>query len=253
MTSERKIAANRLNAKKSRGPRTAAGKFLASRNALRHGLRAVTHRQPTPWKKIERFAKAICGADNDPSLFEQACIIAENDFVLRAIHAQQLAVVERVREVTSIALEKGDNSLELAQARFLQAEQAYEVIGLLRDRLLLKYKDELPEPIATAGSEFEDDHFFPLHLRVFLLDKEEASDPAKKREPTDGNQAAERPKERDESAALEEAAPDLIRLDRYERRAWSRQKRAIREFMNMKLMRAAEAQVGAFKGAAAGS
>jgi len=96
MTSERKIAANRLNAKKSRGPRTAAGKSLASRNALRHGLRAITHRHPTPSSEIERFAKAICGADNDPLLFEQACIIAENDFVLRAIHAQQLAVVERV-------------------------------------------------------------------------------------------------------------------------------------------------------------
>ena len=47
--------------------------------------------------------------------------------------------------------------------------------------------------------------------------------------------------ERDEFAALEEAAPDLIRLDRYERRAWSRQKRVIRDFMNMKLMRAIDA------------
>jgi hypothetical protein len=43
--------------------------------------------------------------------------------------------------------------------------------------------------------------------------------------------------ERDEYEALEEAAPDLIRLDRYERRAWSRQKRAIRDFMNITLMR----------------
>jgi len=40
----------------------------------------------------------------------------------------------------------------------------------------------------------------------------------------------------DKYEALEEAAPDLIRLDRYERRAWSRQKRAIRSFMNLKLM-----------------
>jgi hypothetical protein len=45
----------------------------------------------------------------------------------------------------------------------------------------------------------------------------------------------------DEFAALGEVAPDLIRLDRYERRAWSRQKRAIRNFMNMKLMRAIDA------------
>jgi hypothetical protein len=44
-------------------------------------------------------------------------------------------------------------------------------------------------------------------------------------------------KDRDEFEALEQAAVDLIRLDRYERRAWSRQKCAIRAFMNLKLMR----------------
>ena len=43
--------------------------------------------------------------------------------------------------------------------------------------------------------------------------------------------------ERDETAALEEAAIDLIRLDRYERRAWSRQKRALRAFINLKMLR----------------
>jgi hypothetical protein len=44
-------------------------------------------------------------------------------------------------------------------------------------------------------------------------------------------------KERDEFEVFEQAAIDLIHLDRYERRAWSRQKRAIRAFMNLKLMR----------------
>jgi hypothetical protein len=34
---------------------------------------------------------------------------------------------------------------------------------------------------------------------------------------------------------LEEAAADLIRLDRYERRSWSQQKRAIRNFMNLRM------------------
>jgi hypothetical protein len=38
MASELQIEANRKNAKKSRGPKTAAGKMKASRNALRHGL-----------------------------------------------------------------------------------------------------------------------------------------------------------------------------------------------------------------------
>lgn len=40
MTSEAKIAANRRNALQSTGPRTEAGKAVASCNALRHGLTA---------------------------------------------------------------------------------------------------------------------------------------------------------------------------------------------------------------------
>jgi hypothetical protein len=80
----------------------------------------------------------------------------------------------------------------------------------------------------------------PARLAVFLLDKEEASDQMEK-EAGVRKQADEGINERDELAALEEAAPDLTRLDRYERRAWSRQKRAIRDFMNMKLMRAIDA------------
>ena len=38
MASEKQIAANRANAKRSTGPKTAAGKQRSSRNAYRHGL-----------------------------------------------------------------------------------------------------------------------------------------------------------------------------------------------------------------------
>lgn len=41
MASELQIKANRKNAKRSRGPKTLAGKMRASRNALRHGLARV--------------------------------------------------------------------------------------------------------------------------------------------------------------------------------------------------------------------
>ena len=40
MTSERRVAVNRRNARRSTGPRTRSGKARSSRNALRHGLTA---------------------------------------------------------------------------------------------------------------------------------------------------------------------------------------------------------------------
>ena len=243
MTSERKIAANRLNAKKSREPRTAAGKSLASRNALRHGLRAITHRHPTPSSEIERFAKAICGADNDPLLFEQACIYRRER--LRAA-CHPCATARRGRAGTGDyghRAGKGRQQPCVWQRQDLStAGCAYDELVALRDKLLLQYKDELPDPIETQVDDLVGCYaqLVPEHLREFLLDKEEASDQMEK-EAGVRKQADERINERDEFAALEEAAPDLIRLDRYERRAWSRQKRAIRDFMNMKLMRAIDA------------
>ncbi len=38
MATEKQIAANRANAKRSTGPKTAAGRSRSSRNAVRHGL-----------------------------------------------------------------------------------------------------------------------------------------------------------------------------------------------------------------------
>jgi hypothetical protein len=46
MTTDAQIEANRLNAQKSTGPRTQAGKATASRNALTHGLTSTTRLLP---------------------------------------------------------------------------------------------------------------------------------------------------------------------------------------------------------------
>jgi hypothetical protein len=106
-------------------------------------LAAATHHQGAPSQVVERLAKSLCHRDDNPALFEQALVIANNELVLRAISAQQLADVERLREPSARALAKGDNSLKLARARSRRAHEACEDMALLRDILLEKYKDKL--------------------------------------------------------------------------------------------------------------
>jgi hypothetical protein len=63
MTSQQKIAANRLNAKRSTGPRTLNGKHISSQNALKHGLAVPIER--TASREIATLARAIvadCGS-----------------------------------------------------------------------------------------------------------------------------------------------------------------------------------------------
>jgi len=243
MTSTRRIEASRLNGRKSCGPRSAAGRSIASRNALRHGLAAISHRPPVPASDIDGFAKALCGTDDDPSLFAEALTIAKNQLVLRAVVAQQLALVERVRDSMAQALAKGDNSLKLATARSQKCYDAYDEIIGLRDKLLEKYKDRLPPPVFTKEEEdtlmSQIDHLvlIPPHLEELLVEQESETIAEALKQNGTRFQDEELPRERDESTAMEEAASDLIRLDRYERRAWSRQKRAIRAFTNIKLMK----------------
>src|SRR5258708_7745965 len=142
MTSTSKIAANRRNSQKSCGPRTAAGKSVASRNALRHGLAALTHRQTAPSAEIEQFASALCGNDGDPVMFAQAVKIAENKMLLQAIRKQHIAAVERLRERTAVAFAKKDNSLEVAKLRSYESQQAEQEIKARLPELIMKYKDK---------------------------------------------------------------------------------------------------------------
>jgi glycerol-3-phosphate dehydrogenase len=236
MTSERQIAANRLNGRKSPGLCTTAGKSTASRNAARHGLAAIRNRQPIEPADLERLAKALCGNDDDPAVYKQAIVIASHELVLRAISAQQIAVVERLRDPSVIALAKGDNRLQLAKARFLKGRLAYSALIAHRDRLLEKYKNELkPFQYLNVVSEIEE--AFPPHLEELLEEKESELGAEEIRQQKGRFYDEECIKERDESAAMEKAASDLLRLNRYERRAWSRQRRAIFAFINLKLMK----------------
>ena len=108
MSSERKITASRNNGRRNSGPRTKAGKTRASRNALQHGLAAISHGESIPSAEIVRLANAICGDDSEPALLAQAQVIAQNEMVLR----HPAAADRRGRKTTGA---DGDRSDETRQ------------------------------------------------------------------------------------------------------------------------------------------
>ena len=61
MTSARRLAANRRNARMSTGPRTAAGKARVARNAYRHGLSLPVSDDPAWSGEIAVLARRIAG------------------------------------------------------------------------------------------------------------------------------------------------------------------------------------------------
>jgi hypothetical protein len=125
MSSQARIAASRRNGRKSRGPRTAAGISRASRNALRHGLAAISRYNSAYFPEIERLARAYCEDDTDPLLFEYALIIAECDTVLMYVGAERSAAIERMRDPDAVPFSCPKASLDRARTRFAQAKAAY--------------------------------------------------------------------------------------------------------------------------------
>jgi hypothetical protein len=244
MTSNRKIEANRRNSRKSCGPRTAAGKATASRNALRHGLAALTHRQPAPSAEVEEFAGALCGDDRDPVLLAQAVKVAQTKMELRAIRTQKVAVIERLRDRHAAPFaSREDPTNKQLKARILESRQAEAKIKVRLPELVAKYKSKIEEALGhhlPAASyvgivRWFARRGFPEQDAVWIILDAMSDEPTPiDNEVLDWARREIEACQRDEHEALKAAASDLVRLDRYECRAWSRLKRAIEEFMRIK-------------------
>src|ERR1700704_3831590 len=68
MTSDRQLAANRRNAKKSTGPVSVSGKRRSRENALRHGLAIDVDRDPLLRADVDRMAQVFSRARKEPSI-----------------------------------------------------------------------------------------------------------------------------------------------------------------------------------------
>jgi hypothetical protein len=101
MVSDRQIAANRKNAKKSTGPSSEAGKQRSSKNAVRHGLAS----SGSPFRKeIEELARLLSGApeDTDPTFIS-----------IDAADAQMTLVqVKKMKTETMDRFLKGDQTCD---------------------------------------------------------------------------------------------------------------------------------------------
>jgi hypothetical protein len=95
MTTLRQAEANRNNSSKSTGPRTAAGKLKAGRNAVRHGLAALVNRIPVRTPELDSFAEELCCGNDDPAIFAKSLTVAHNEVVLQAIRRRRMSILEK--------------------------------------------------------------------------------------------------------------------------------------------------------------
>lgn len=99
MASEKQIAANRRNARRSTGPRTAAGKKRATRNSFRHGLAGTRPSSAERAERVQRLARVIAGNTGNFFVLESARAIAHAVFDLAEIQRVKLGMLSREIEV----------------------------------------------------------------------------------------------------------------------------------------------------------
>jgi hypothetical protein len=96
MASEKQIAANRANAQKSTGPKTAAGKLKSSRNAYRHGLSCSLRLDPVTSAKADVIARALVGEAPNEEKLTVAVEFAQAQLELQRIRSTRADLMAKV-------------------------------------------------------------------------------------------------------------------------------------------------------------
>ena len=140
MASEKQIAANRANALKSTGPRTAAGRATSSRNAYRHGL----SRPMAPDSElVESLARTLAGetaGEDQPEVAREDQLEAA-----RALAAAQLEL-KRIREAKVAATPTGlEQMLDPEALTGLCALGRYERLALSLRKAAKRRLDEIED------------------------------------------------------------------------------------------------------------
>ena len=129
------LAANRANAARSTGPRTANGKAAVARNALRHGLSLPVLAHPALAADVAALARRIAG---------EGASEPRHDAALRIAEAQ--VDVERIRRVRLGIMTEGFGEDDIT-ARLMRLDR-YERRALSRRNSAIKAFDSLDAPAA---------------------------------------------------------------------------------------------------------
>ena len=200
MTSPKREAANRANAQRSTGPRTAAGKSRSRRNAFRHGLAVPTAALPELAATVAALAQTLVGSGS-PALevHEAATRLAEATIDLMRVRTARLVLLDRITQDQDAALDPTPEP-ELERPARLKISMATRVKAFQDGTHDALRQAELAQIMAEAHYEAE--------VECRQEHRAQAQE-SRRRHVADWDQ--------------------LGKLDRYERRALSRQHRAIRD------------------------
>ena len=128
MTSPAKIAANRRNARRSTGPRSAAGKARARRNAFRHGLTTPASLDHVAMDRIDNLVDALTIDVHSQLQFQLATVAAEAQAEIERVRQTKVTLVNRasaqLREVGRLT-ERSERVSDLSrEAQKLQRQLA---------------------------------------------------------------------------------------------------------------------------------
>ena len=190
MISERKLAANRLNAARSTGPRTQAGKLRSCRNALKHGLASSHADYKIKFPEIENLTCLIIGDRPEAAAREYARDVAFAELTILATREARAEYFQSIADQSSMF------TPSFLQLRWQAKRQAaLDRLDWQRQAFLLISRRRLARKIARS-----------------CYERAEAS-----------NKFLQPP------VQLEQVAKDILNLDRYERRAIARRNRALRQ------------------------